>query len=119
MTEKQKKRPPKRNISLDPLSQRLLEMTFASFDEVMTWLSRIGIEINKRDDRDGGVAILWNPSLQIRTGFAASSDPITRAVSLGFITAGIFWPYLYPNLLKAVEAEMKWYRRKEMYTKGS
>lgn len=107
MTEKQKNRSPKRNIPLDPLSQRLLEMTFASFDEVMTWLSRIGIEINKRDDRDGGTVILWNPSLQIRTGFAASSDPTTRAVSLGFITAGIFWPHLYPNLLKAVDAEMK------------
>ena len=115
MTEKQKKPSPIRNTPLDPLSQRLLEMTFASFDEVMNWLSRIGIEINKRDDRDGGTAILWNPSLQIRTGFAASSGPTTRAVSLGFITAGIFWPRLYPNLLKAVEAEMKWYRRKKMY----
>jgi hypothetical protein len=111
MTEKQKKRSPKRNIPLDPLSQRLLEMTFASFDEVMTWLSRIGIEINKRDDRDGH-SLEPQPSNQNRL---CGLQCITRAVSLGFITAEIFWSRLYPNLLKAVDAEM-WYRRIIMYT---
>lgn len=110
-TKKQNRSSPKQSTPLDPLSQRLLEMTFAPFDEVLAWLSRLGIEVTRSDDQEGGTAILWNPSLQIRTGFMASSDPTTRAVSLGFITASAFWPHLYPGLLKAVDAEVKKRRR--------
>ncbi|MCL4294218.1 MAG: hypothetical protein KJ077_00740 [Anaerolineae bacterium] len=102
---KKRKSSHKQNIPLDLITRRVLEMTFAPFDDMLAWLTRIGIEVKRRGD--GEEAICWNPHLQLKTGFVASSDPITRAVALGFTTAGAVWPHIYPRLLKAVDAEMK------------
>jgi hypothetical protein len=102
---KKRKSSHKQNIPLDLVTRRVLEMTFAPFDDMLAWLTRIGIEVKRRED--GEEAICWNPHLQLKTGFVASSDPITRAVALGFATAGAVWPQVYPGLLKAVNTEMK------------
>ncbi|GIK40463.1 MAG: hypothetical protein BroJett011_42960 [Chloroflexota bacterium] len=96
-----KKRRPQ---GLDPATQRLVEMTFAPFEEVVAWVNRIGLEVIQ--NQEGEAITVRNPSLDFTAGvISARSDPVTRAVSLGFATAGPFWPQTYPGLLEAVDKE--------------
>ena len=87
-------------------------MTFVPIDQVTEWLSRVvGAEIIQRepavDNPNTSVLIIRNPYLNITGAFSTSADPVTRAVSLGFITGGMFWTKLFPGLLEAVNAEWK------------
>jgi hypothetical protein len=82
------------------ITQRLVEMTFAPLDEVAVWLTRLGMEVRQREE---GVVTVRNPYLDITTALMNISDPITRAVCLGFALAGVSWPQAFPNLLKAVD----------------
>lgn len=105
---------------VDPVTKRMVEMTFAPFDEVIDWLVRvIKVEIISRDqnseDNVDDVVTVKNPYLKMTSAFNSKVDPVTRAVCLGFITAGSYWPHAYPGLLEEVNKEW-WYRRKKMYT---
>lgn len=95
------------------VTQRLVEMTFAPLDEVAAWLVRLGLKI---DRREAGVVRVHNPHLNITTAITELSDPVSRAVCLGFALASIFWPQVFPSLLPEVNKAWRWYRRKKMYT---
>ena len=90
------------------VTHRLVEMTFAPMDEVADWLARLGMEVD-RPETD--VARIRNPYLKITTVFVSGSDPISRAVCLGFATAGPHWTYLFPRLLDMVNREWRSRRR--------
>jgi hypothetical protein len=91
----------------DTTTQRLVEMTFASAEEVAAWLTRLGLETDQPEE---GVVRIHNPHLNITTAFTQMSDPITRAVCLGFALAGAWWPQLFRDLPPAVNRE--WRRRR-------
>ena len=112
MKSTQTRKKQRQKAVLDPVVQRLVEMTFAPIDQVAEWLTKvIGAEIIQRepaaDNLNTGVLIVRNPYLSITGAFSDSADPVTRAVSLGFITGGMFWTKLFPGLLEAVNAEWK------------
>lgn len=90
------------------LVQRLVEIIFAPPEATLAWLTRIGLAVEP--DEAGKVLIIYNPVLKLRTALVYPGDPITRACCLGFATAGVHWPSLYPGLLEAVNAE--WRRRR-------
>jgi hypothetical protein len=89
---------------LDPLVTRLVEMVFASPDEVARWLARIGLEIVSQD---GTTLTEHNPHLNLRADLLWHSDPISRVVSLGFALCGVYWPFVCPGLLEAVNERWK------------
>jgi hypothetical protein len=91
------------------ITQRLVELTFAPLDEVAGWLTRLGMETDQREE---GVVRIHNPHLGITTAITAISDPVSRAVCLGFAVAGIWWPHVFPNLLTEVNKEWR-SRRKQ------
>lgn len=93
-----KKKPP------DPVVARLVELVFASPDEVTSWLARIGLEIVAQA---GATLTVHNPHLHLRAGLLWDSDPISRAVSLGFALCGAYWPMVCPGLLEAVNERWK------------
>lgn len=86
------------------ITQRLVEMTFAPLDDVAGWLTRLGMEVRSREE---SVVTVRNPHLDITTAILANSDPVTRAVCLGFVVAGINWTGLCPRLLDEVNKEWR------------
>lgn len=88
------------------VTQRLVEMTFAPLDEVTAWLTRLGLETDRREE---GVVRIHNPHLDITTAITEMSDPVSRTVCLGFALASTAWPHVFPHLLTAVNQE--WRRR--------
>jgi hypothetical protein len=90
------------------LVQRLVEIVFAHPEAARAWLARIGLAVEP--DETGKILAIYNPALKLRTALVYPGDPITRACCLGFATAGVHWPSLYPGLLEAVNAE--WQRRR-------
>lgn len=86
------------------ITQRLVEMTFAPLDDVAGWLTRLGMEVRSQEE---GVVTVRNPHLDITTAILANSDPVTRAVCLGFATFGVNWPFLCPRLLYKVNQEWR------------
>lgn len=86
------------------ITQRLVEMTFAPLDDVAGWLTRLGLEVRPREE---GVVTVRNPHLDITTAILANSDPVTRAVCLGFAVFGVNWTSLCPRLLDAVNQEWR------------
>ena len=84
----------------DVITQRLVELTFAPLDEVAAWFTRLGMKVQRVEE---GVLTVRNPQLNITTAVLNISDPITRAVCLGFGVAGVHWPQAFPDLLKAVD----------------
>lgn len=101
MTRRQNKTPPQAAA----LVQRLVEIVFAPPEAAIAWLTKIGLTVEPNETKD--VLVIHNPALKIRTALVYNSDPITRACCLGFATSGIAWPFLYPGLLEAVNAEWK------------
>ncbi len=93
-----------RKKKIDPVVQRLVDLVFCSIadwqDTVQVW--SIQVEIQK-----DGTLVLFNPTIPIRTGLCENSDPITKAVCLGFAIAGIHWPQVFPDLLGAVNKEWR------------
>lgn len=86
------------------ITQRLVEMTFASLDEIAGWLTRLGMEVRPREE---GVVTVRNPHLDITTAILANSDPVTRAVCFGFAVFGVNWPRLCHRLLYKVNQEWR------------
>lgn len=101
MTRRQNKTPPEAAA----LVQRLVEIVFAPPETAIAWLTKIGLTVEPNEAKD--VLVIHNPALKIRTALVYNSDPITRACCLGFATSGIAWPFIYPGLLEAVNAEWK------------
>lgn len=89
---------------VDPIIQRLVEMTFAPLETVASWLATLGLEVERRKE---GAVTVRNPFLHLTTAILPETDPVTRAVSLGFATAGMYWPHAYPGLLEAVNDEWR------------
>jgi hypothetical protein len=87
---------------LDPLLGRLVEMVFSSPEQVAVWLARIGLEVVTQE---GPVLTFHNPHLHFRAGLLWNSDPVSRAVGLGFALYGAYWPFVCPGLLKAVNEQ--------------
>ena len=96
------------------ITQRLVELTFASLDEIAGWLTRLGMEVRPQEE---GVVTVHNPHLDITTAILANSDPVTRAVCLGFAVFGVNWPFLCPRLLYAVNQEWR-LRQKQAASAG-
>ena len=90
--------------------QRLVEMTFAPLDEVADWLTRLGLEVEWQEE---SVLVVHNPYLHITTALMAGSDPVTRAVCLGFALASSAWTALCPRLLDEVNREWQLRRKKQ------
>jgi hypothetical protein len=90
--------------------QRLVEMTFAPLDEVADWLTRLGLEVERQEE---SVLVVRNPYLHITTALMAGSDPVTRAVCLGFALAASAWTALCPRLLDEVNREWRLRRKKQ------
>lgn len=90
------------------ITQRLVEMTFAPLDEVADWLTRLGLAVEWQEE---DVLVVRNPYLHITTALMAGSDPVTRAVCLGFALAASAWVSLCPRLLDEVNRE--WQLRRE------
>lgn len=82
------------------ITQRLVELTFAPLNEVGAWFTCLGMDVQQVEE---GVLTVRNPQLNITTAILNISDPITRAVCLGFGVAGVHWPQAFPDLLKAVD----------------
>jgi len=90
------------------ITSRLVEMTFASLEEAAAWLTRLGMEVQLKTE---GVVTVRNPHLNITTALMTGSDPITRAVCLGFALMGAHWVSLCPCLLDEVNKEWRARRR--------
>jgi hypothetical protein len=90
-----------KNSQPDPMVQRLVELTFSDAATVAAWARSIGLEVVE----GRGYVRLRNRSLDMVTGFAFDADPVNRAVCLGFATAGAYWPWAFPDLLKWVNRE--------------
>jgi hypothetical protein len=89
---------------LDPVVARLVELVFASPDEVASWLARLGLEIIMWE---GAALTVHNPHLNFRAGLLWDSDLVSRAVSLGFALCEAYWPLVCPGLLEAVNERWK------------
>ena len=88
-------------------TERLVEKTFELFDGdiegVTEWLLSIGCkDIEKTNDQ-----VTLTGLTGIRSALTKGWDPVTIAVMLGMLTAGPFWVYLHPTLLKDVNKEWK------------
>ena len=88
------------------ITDRLVEMTFAPLDEVARWLARLGLEIQRQEET---LVVVRNPHLNVVTAILADSDPMTKAVCLATVTAGLSWPAVYPRLLDRVNR--RWRRQ--------
>ena len=96
------------------ITDRLVEMTFAPLDEVARWLARLGLEIQRQEET---LVVVRNPHLNVVTANVrlssrrslADSDPVTKAVCLATVTAGLSWPAVYPRLLDRVNR--RWRRQ--------
>ena len=88
------------------ITDRLVEMTFAPLDEVARWLARLGLEIRRQEET---LVVVRNPHLNVVTAILADSDPVTKAVCLATVTAGLSWPAVYPRLLDRVNR--RWRRQ--------
>jgi len=93
------------------LEDRIVEMTFTfvdgDMDAFVEWLQKIGATIKRRSEDE----IIFDGPSGVGTGLFKGVDPINAAVCIGFAVAGVFWPFVFPNLLKKVEAKWKERRR--------
>ena len=94
----------KKERQVDQVIQRLVEMTFAPLETVAAWLATLGLEVERRKE---GALTVRNPFLHLTTAILPETDPVTRAVCLGFATAGMYWSQAYPGLLEAVNGEWR------------
>jgi hypothetical protein len=89
------------------VTDRIVEMVFSPDEEVAAWFNRIGFEAQQTGDE----VLLINPYLNFRTAIFENMDPVSRAVALGFALAGMYWPKIFPDLLK--ETNKEWKKREE------
>ena len=98
------------------LEDRLVEMVFkfidGDLDSFAKWLERIGATIERKNEDE----IIFRGPSGIGTGLLRGMDPINAAVCIGLAVAGLFWPQVFPNLLKKVDAEWKKRRKGEPKT---
>ncbi len=91
----------------DKAEDRIVEMTFKFIDgnteEFAEWLQKIGATIKRRSEDE----IIFDGPSGVGTGLFKGIDPINAAVCVAFAVAGVFWPFVFPNLLKKVEKEWK------------
>ncbi len=89
------------------LEDRIVEMTFTFVDGDMDafaeWLQKIGATIKRRSEDE----IIFDGPSGVGTGLFKGIDPINAAVCIGFAVAGPLWPFVFPNLIKKVEAKWK------------
>jgi hypothetical protein len=90
---------------------RLLDVVFEPLEIWVKALAKWGIKADLLDDGQE-IRIHGN----ITSGCAASADPITRAVILGFAVGGSLWTHAFPDLLKRVREE--WKRRSKLEQAG-
>lgn len=90
----------------DQMTERLVEMAFSPLDMVITWLMNCHIEIVHREEN---TVTVRNPRLDppMVTAIDGLTDPNTRAVCLGFLFAGAYWPSVFPELQERINQEWK------------
>lgn len=96
--------------------ERIAEMAFAPLEDVEKWLSRIGLETRLDEDR---VLRIRNPHLEINTAIYDGVDPIGKVVCLGFALAGMYWPQVYPEVIKLVNKKWKEARKEKAQPAGA
>lgn len=85
-------------------TSRLVDLTFKSIHEWAQVLPALGAPCELKE---GTISV----SGVVRSGIGEGADPITKAVTLGFVFGGMFWPKIFPDLLKGVKKE--WTRRRK------
>lgn len=87
------------------LEDRIVALCFIPLSELPPHLSKLGLKCAQGDDQ---TIIIDNG--QMTVGFG-ESDPISRAIQLGFAFCNHLWPVALPNLLTKVDKEWKQHRR--------
>lgn len=87
------------------LEDRIIQLAFIPIEELPDQLKKLGVTVEIHEN--GGSLVIDNGSMRVGL---MESDPITKAVQLGFGLCGALWASAMPNLLPGVEKE--WRRRK-------
>lgn len=88
------------------MTQRLADMVWETPETITKWLTSLGCKETYRGEHS---IAFHNPYLNIFTVIDETDDPNTRAVALAFLTAGVWWTQVYPDLQGRVNRE--WGRR--------
>lgn len=83
------------------LEQRIVKLAFTPIAELPEELKRLGLHSELYEDGNS-----LRIDGQIRVGLH-ESDPITKAVQLGFAICGTSWSSILPGLLQSVDKEWK------------
>lgn len=94
------------------LEQRILELAFTPIPELPPQLRRLGLQCQLTDSEE----ILIDNGF-MRVGFC-ETDPVSKAIQLGFAIAGPLWASALPNLLPEVKKEWKIRSKKSRSRKG-
>ena len=81
------------------VTDRLVEMVFAPARDAARWFELLGFQVEAQED---GVFIVCNGNGTFRTAISDHIDPVNRAVCMAWVIAGMFWPIVFPGLLKEV-----------------
>jgi hypothetical protein len=87
--------------------ERLVEMVFAPAQDAARWFESLGFQVEAQED---GVFIVCNGNGTFRTAISDQIDPVNRAVCMAWVIAGMFWPTIFPGLLK--EIGKQWRKRR-------
>lgn len=95
------------------LEQKIVELAFTPISELPPQLRRLGLQCQLMEPEE---TILIDNGF-MRVGFC-ETDPVSKAVQLGYAIAGPLWTSVFPNLLKEVNKEWKIRSKKSRSRKG-
>lgn len=82
--------------------EQLVDMSFVSTEELVTWLVSLGIIVTQ----EHGVLNLSNPTLRFSCRIFEDMEPVSRVIPLATVLAGPYqWPDFYQSLPERVERE--------------
>ena len=89
------------------ITGRLIEQVWAWQDghtgQVLTWLQQLGCHILSRPEF--GQTWTLQGIAGGTTTLCTGQDPIATATGIAFLCAGMFWPQVFPTLLKHINEE--------------
>jgi len=80
--------------------EQLVEMVFAPASEAARWFESLGFQVD--ETQEDSVFIICNGNGTFRSAISDHIDPVNRAVCMAWVIAGMFWPIVFPGLLKEV-----------------
>jgi hypothetical protein len=90
----------------------VMDFCFGDPAGTITWLQSLGCECQSNSDGSWTVKGIAGVS-----GGLMVSDPVTVVSQLGFLLAGMYWPQVFPDLLKEVDKRWQAHRKEPAKTK--